>query len=58
MTAPLFFNDNEDLWVSNGARDWFCEIVVGGAKLKGNDISHVFDEEPAIAGCYGIGGLE
>ena len=43
--------------MSNGAKDWFCEIVVNGAKLKGIDISSVFDAEPAIAGCYGISGL-
>ncbi len=57
MTAPIFFKDNMDLWVSNGAKDWFCEIIVTGAKLKNIDISQVFAEEPAIAGCYGIGGL-
>ncbi|GAA3934384.1 hypothetical protein GCM10022277_33710 [Litoribacillus peritrichatus] len=46
-----------DLWVSNGAKDWFCEIVVSGAKLRNRDISSVFDSEPLIAGCYGISGL-
>ena len=57
MGAPIYYNDNMTLWVSNAAKDWFCEVVVTGAKLKEKDISIVFEEDPAIAGCYGISGL-
>ena len=57
MGAPISYEKNSDLWVSNAAKDWFCEIVVSGALLNGKDISSVFEEEPTIAGCYGVSGL-
>jgi hypothetical protein len=57
MGASIYYKENMTLWVSNAAKDWFCEIVVAGAELRKIDISIVFEEEPAIAGCYGISGL-
>ncbi|WP_324725956.1 hypothetical protein [Actomonas aquatica] len=58
MGAPLEFEGNTDLWVSNGIKDLFCEIVVEREKVAGRDISAVFTDEPAIAGCYGVSGLQ
>jgi len=58
MGAPLEFDGNTDLWVSNAAKDFFCDVVVESSKKRGNDISRIFEDEPAIAGCYGIGGLQ
>lgn len=57
MGAPIYYKENMTLWVSNAAKDWFCEAVVTGANMRNKDISSVFREEPAIAGCYGISGL-
>jgi hypothetical protein len=57
MGAPIIVRGNFDLWVSNGAKDFFCEIVVDVAKQEGNDISEVYDIAAGIAGTYGISGL-
>jgi hypothetical protein len=57
MGAPLMDGDNRDLWVSNSVKDYFCDLVAEIAKLHGNDISLAFEEEPGIAGSYGISGL-
>ena len=57
MGAPLMYGDNCDLWVSNVAKDYFCNQIAEIAKLHGNDISLAFDEEPGIAVTYGISGL-
>lgn len=57
MGAPIIIDDSFDLWVSNGAKDLFCEVVVDVARLEGNDISEVYDIAPGIAGTYGISGL-
>jgi len=57
MGAPLRYKNNSDLWISNGAVDYFCDLVVEISALQGNDISYVFTDEPGIAGCYGISGM-
>jgi hypothetical protein len=57
MPASLFYKKNHDLWVSNSSKDWFCEIMAKSSLKKGKDISLIFEEEPAVAGCYGISGL-
>lgn len=57
MGAPILIDDCYDLWVSNAAKDWFCEIVVAVAKLEGRDISNVLEDAPGIAGTYGASGM-
>jgi hypothetical protein len=57
MGAPIIIDDCSDLWVSNGVKDLFSEIVVAVAKLEGRDISEVYEMAPGIAGTYGISGL-
>lgn len=57
MGAPLIYGDNRDLWVSNGAKDYFCDLVAEIAKLHGHNISLAFEKELGIAGAYGINGL-
>lgn len=57
MGAPIIIDDNYDFWVSNGAKELFCEVVVETARLEGKDISEVYDIAPGIAGTYGISGL-
>lgn len=57
MGAPLIYRGNLSLWVGNGIKDLFCDVVAEVAKSHGKDISSVFAEEPKIAGCYGVSGL-
>lgn len=57
MGAPIIIDESLDLWVSNGAKDLFCDIVVTVAKLVGIDISEVYETAPGIAGTYGISGV-
>jgi hypothetical protein len=57
MSAPIIIEESMDLWVSNGAKDLFCEVVVAVAKLKGNDVSAVYEVAPGIAGTYGVSGV-
>jgi hypothetical protein len=57
LGAPIIIDDNMDLWIQNGHKDIFCEMIVAGAKLQGLDISEVYEIAPGIAGSYNISGL-
>lgn len=55
MGAPLIYNGNMDLWISNSAKDYFCDLIVEIAALEGKDIHNVYAESGMYA--YGISGL-
>ena len=57
MGAPITIDGCDDLWVSNGAKDLFCEIVVRAAALQGRDISGVLTAETGLGGAYGATGM-
>ncbi|WP_141753408.1 hypothetical protein [Duganella sp. HH101] len=57
MGAPIIIDDCMDLWVSNGVKDYFCEIIVNGAALRGLDVSAVYENAPGIAGTFGVSGV-
>jgi hypothetical protein len=57
MGAPIIIDNRFDLWVSNGTKDLFCDVVVAVAKLEGRDIAAVYELAPGIAGTYGVSGL-
>jgi hypothetical protein len=57
MGAPISIGGNWDIWVSNGTKDLFCEVVVEVALLGGQDVSYVYETAPGIAGTYGVSGL-
>lgn len=57
MGGAIIIDECMDLWVSNGMKDLFCEVVVKAAALKGQDISAVFDDAPGIAGTFGVSGV-
>jgi hypothetical protein len=57
MGAPIIIDDCMDLWVSNGVKDYFCEIIVNAAALRGLDVSEVYENAPGIAGTFGVSGV-
>ena len=56
MGAPIIIDGSLDLWVSNGDKDLFCEVVAEAAKLKDGNVSSVYDVAPELW-TYGISGI-
>ena len=56
MGAPIIYLDNYNLWVSNGVKDYFCDVIFEGAKMRKIDISKIHEEDSTI-GFYGVSGL-
>ncbi len=57
MGAPILINKKMDLWVSNGMKDAFCEVLTTVATLEGHDVMAIYDDAAGVAGTYGISGL-
>ena len=57
MGAPIIYLDNYNLWVSNGIKDYFCDVILEGAKIRGLDISKVHEDTSSITGFYGVSGM-
>lgn len=46
-----------DLWISNGLKDAFCDVLTTVATLEGHDIMAIYKEAAGVAGTYGVSGL-
>jgi hypothetical protein len=57
MGAPIIIGNNYDLWISNGMKDAFCDILTTVATLEGRDIMAIYEDAPGVAGTYGVSGL-
>lgn len=57
MGAPIIVGDCYDIWISNGMKDAFCEVMTSVAALEGKDISAIYDDAPGVAGTYNISGM-
>ena len=57
MGAPIWINNKTDLWISNGMKDAFCEVLTTVATLEGHDVMAVYTDAPGVAGTYGVSGL-
>ncbi|WP_338523733.1 hypothetical protein NUH87_29125 [Pseudomonas batumici] len=57
MGAPIIIGNSYDLWVSNGMKDAFCEVLTTVATLEGHDVMAIYEEAPGVAGTYGISGV-
>ena len=57
MGAPIWIGENKDLWISNGLKDAFCEILTTVATLEGRNIMAIYEEAAGVAGTYGVSGL-
>lgn len=57
MGAPIWINNNKDLWISNGMKDAFCRVLTTVATLEGHDVMAVYADAPGVAGTYGVSGL-
>jgi hypothetical protein len=57
MGAPILIGENKDLWISNGMKDAFCEVLTTVATLEGYDVMAVYTDAPGVAGTYGVTGL-
>jgi hypothetical protein len=57
MGAPIWINNNKDLWISNGMKDAFCRVLTSVATLEGHDAMAVYTDAPGVAGTYGVSGL-
>ena len=52
MGAPIWINNNKDLWISNGMKDAFCRVLTTVATLEGRDVMAVYTDAPGVAGTY------
>ncbi len=57
MGAPIIIRGSFDLWISNGLKDAFCDVLTAVATLEGKDIMAIYEEAPGVAGTYGVSGL-
>lgn len=57
MGAPIWINNNQDLWISNGMKDAFCRVLTTVANLEGKDVMAIYEDAAGVAGTYGVSGL-
>ncbi|MDP9928421.1 hypothetical protein [Variovorax paradoxus] len=57
MGAPIWIGENKDLWITNGLKDAFCEVLTTVATLEGRNIMTIYEEAAGVAGTYGVSGL-
>jgi len=57
MGAPILIGKNTDLWISNGLKDAFCDVLTTVSTLEGRDIMAIYEDAPGVAGTYGVSGL-
>jgi hypothetical protein len=57
MGAPIIIGNSYDLWISNGMKDAFCEVLTTVATLEGRDVTAIYEVAAGVAGTYGVSGL-
>ena len=57
MGAPIIIGTSQELWISNGMKDAFCEVLTSVATLEGKDVMAIYKDAAGVAGTYGISGL-